>query len=200
MQLTSFFLVKLFLSTFHEGDDITHAEDTVGHTFRIEHVECVHLLTDTDKLDRLLHHGADGQGSTTAGVAVQLGKHHTIEVEAIVEGLSGIHGILTRHGIDHKQGLMRMHGFFNLGNLVHHLLVNSQTASGIDDDYALVLGLGVLDGMLCNLHGILVAVFAINLHFHLLAQDLQLVNSSRTIHVTSHQQHLLALLAFQVVG
>ena len=93
-----------------------------------------------------------------------------------------------------------MHSFLDVGDFVHHLLVNGQTAGGIDDDDVLALRLGVLDGVLRNLHRVLVALFAIDLHLDLLAQHLQLLDSGRTIDVASHKQHLLAALAFQVRG
>ncbi len=164
----------------------------------MEHIEGIHLLTDTDELDGLLHHRTDSESRTTTGVAVQLGQHHAVEVQAVVEGLGRVHGILTRHGIDHKQGLMRMHRFLDVGDFVHHLLINGQTTSGIDDDDILALTLSVLDGVLRNLYWILVAFLAIDFNLNLLTQHLQLLDSSRTIHVASHQQHLLAAFALQI--
>ena len=95
---------------------------------------------------------------------------------------------------------MWMHRLLDTADFVHHLLVNGQTTGGIDDDHVLVLGLGVLNGVLGNLNGVLVAFLAIHLHFHLLTQHLQLVDSGGTVHVAGHQQHLLALLAFQIIS
>ena len=95
---------------------------------------------------------------------------------------------------------MRMHGLLDVGDFVHHLLINGQTTGGINDDHILALTLGVVDGVLRNLDRVLVAFFAIDFNLNLLAQDLQLLDSGRTIHVASHQQHLLAAFALQVGG
>ena len=91
-----------------------------------------------------------------------------------------------------------MHRFLDVGNLIHHLLINGQTTSGIDDDDILALTLSVLDGVLRNLYWILVTFLAIDFNLNLLTQHLQLLDSSRTIHVASHQQHLLATFTLQI--
>ena len=200
LEATGFFLVELFLGAFHKRDDVAHTEDTVGHTFGVEHVEGIHLLADTDELDGLVNHGADGEGGTATSVAIEFGEHHAVEVETIVEGLGRVDGVLTRHGVHHEEGFMRMHRRFDAGNLVHHLLIDGQTAGGIDDDHALVLRLGVLDGMLGDLDRVFVALFAIHLHLDLLTEGLQLLDGGGTIHVTGDEQHLLAALAFQIIG
>ena len=63
----------------------------------MEHIDSLHLLAGTDKLDRLGNHGADTEGSTTTGITIELGENYTIEVEAVVELLGCIYSILTRH-------------------------------------------------------------------------------------------------------
>ena len=95
---------------------------------------------------------------------------------------------------------MRLYGFLDGRYLVHHFLINGQTTGGIDDDDVFALSLGVLDSILRNLHRILVAFLAIDFNLNLLTQHLQLLDSCGTIHVASHQQHLLAALALQVGG
>ena len=93
-----------------------------------------------------------------------------------------------------------MNRFLDVGNLVHHLFVDGQTTGSIDDDYILALTLSMLDGILCNLHGVFVAVFTVDFNLNLLSQHFQLLDSRRTIHVSSHQQDLLAAFAFQIRG
>ncbi len=166
----------------------------------MEHVDGLHLLARTHKLDGLGDHGADGEGGTATGVAVELGEHHAVEVEPVVELLGGVHGILTRHGVDHEQRLVGLDGLLQVGNLVHHLLIDGQTAGGIDDDHVIVFLLGLADGVLGNLHHVLVAVLGIDIDAHRLGHDLQLLNGGRTIDVAGHQQRLLVLTLLQHLG
>ena len=130
----------------------------------MEHVDGLHLLACTHKLDGFGDDGTDREGSTTTGVTIELGQHHTIEVETIVELLGRIHSILTCHRVDHEQRLVRIDGLLQVGNLVHHLLIDSQTTCGIDDDDIITLLLGLADGVLRNLNHILVTIFGIDIH------------------------------------
>ena len=59
------FHVKLLLGALYEGDNVTHAEDSVSHTFRMEYVECFHLLACTDEFDRFRNNGTDTESCTT---------------------------------------------------------------------------------------------------------------------------------------
>ena len=63
-------LVVLFLRALHKADHVTHSEDSVRHTSRMEHIERFHLLARTDELNRLIDHRTDGQRRTAAGIAV----------------------------------------------------------------------------------------------------------------------------------
>ncbi len=92
----SLFFVELLLGTLYERHDITHAEDTVGHTGGIEDIDAVEALACTDKLDRLVDNAAYRQGCTAAGITVELGKYYAAEVKALVEGLGRIHSVPDR--------------------------------------------------------------------------------------------------------
>ena len=166
----------------------------------MEHVDGFHLLTSTNKLDRLRHHRADTQGSTTAGIAVEFSKHNTIEVQAVVKLLGRVHGILTRHGVHNEQCLIGVHGILQVSYLVHHLLIHGQTTSGVDDDHVVALGFSLADGILSDGYHILVFRFRIYRHAHLLTDHVQLLNGSRTIDVAGNQQRVLVLLGLQHVG
>ena len=106
-QLAGLLLVVLFLGLLDQGDHVAHAEYTVGDTVGMEDIEGLHLLAGADELDRLVDHGLDREGSTAAGITVHLCEHHSVEVETVVEGLGGLHGVLTGHGVDHEEGLGR---------------------------------------------------------------------------------------------
>ncbi len=194
------FLVILLLCTFHQRHDITHAENTVRHTRRVELVNSIQFFTGTHKLDRLVHNSTDRKGGTTTGITVQLGQHYTVKVQTFIKLTGCIHRILTGHGIDHKQCFIRIDRFLDRLNLIHHLLVDSQTTGCIDNDQIITFRLRFMNSVQCYLHRILAVQFAIYRNFDLLSQDPQLFDSSGTINVTSHQQRLTVLLGFQHTG
>jgi hypothetical protein len=78
----------------------------------MEHVDSFHLLTGSNKLDWLRDHGADREGRTTTGITIELREHHAIEIEAVIELLGCINSILTGHGVDNEQRLIRDHSMF----------------------------------------------------------------------------------------
>ena len=71
----------------------------------MEDIQGIHLLAHPDELNRLIDNGTDGEGRTTAGVPVKLSEDDAIEVKTLVEGLSCIHSILTRHRVDDEERL-----------------------------------------------------------------------------------------------
>ena len=170
LQPAGFLLVVLLLSALHEADDVAHTEDTVGHTRGVEGVYGFHLLARAYKLYRLVDNGANRQGSTAARVAVELSEDNAGVVEAVVELLGRVDGVLTRHGIDHKERLIRVDSCLNGCYLLHQLLVDGQTAGGVDDDGVVALSLGLVDCVQGYLHGVLRLQFHIYGHFYLLAQ------------------------------
>ena len=166
----------------------------------MEHVDGLHLLARTHKLDGLGDDGTDGQGSTTAGVTVELGQHHAVEVQTVVELLGGVHGVLTGHRVDHEERLIGVDGLLQPTDLVHHLLVDGQTTGGIDDDHVVRLLLGLADSVLGNLHHVLVAFLDVDVAAYRLTNHLQLLDGSRTVDVAGHQQRILVLARLQHVG
>ena len=85
------------LGAFDKRDDVAHAKDTVGHTVGVEDVDGVDTLARAHKLDGLGDDGAYRQGSTAAGVSVELGEDDAVKVEAVVEGLGRVYGVLAGH-------------------------------------------------------------------------------------------------------
>ena len=166
----------------------------------MEHIEGFHLLARTDELDRFLHHRADTERSTTACVTVELSEDNAIEVQPVVERLGCIHGILTRHGIDHEQGLLRLDSLFDCSDLGHHLLVNSQTTGCIDDHDVVTIYHSLSDGFPGFLNGIAYLFARENLGIDLLTKHAQLFDSSGTINVIGNEHDFLAFLRLEVVG
>ena len=192
------FLVVLLLHALNKRYYVAHAENTVSHTGGAEWVDSIELFARTHKLDRLIHHGANGECSTTAGVTVELGEHYAIEVEAVVELLGGVHCILSGHCIDHEERFggvdCLLYGF----NLLHHLLIYCQTSGGIDDYEVVVVALCLVDSVEGYVDGVLAVGLGIHRHCNLLTEHTQLLDSGRTVNVASHEQWALAFLAFEL--
>ena len=93
-----------------------------------------------------------------------------------------------------------MQGLFERRYLVHHLLVNGQTTSGIDDDHVVTFRLRLFQSILCDGHHVLVTRLGIDGHFNGLADDDKLLDSSGTVDVAGYEQRVLMLLAFEHVG
>ena len=85
-------------------------------------------------------------------------------------------------------------------DLVHHLLINSQSAGSIDDDYVVALGFSLLYGMVGNLVDIFVVRLAIHWNADTLTDDFQLVDGGRAIDVARYEQRLLMLLLLEHIG
>ncbi len=166
----------------------------------MEHVDGVHLLARTHKLDGLGDNGANGEGSAAARVAVELGEDDAVEVEAVVELLGGVDSVLTRHRVNHEERLVGADGLLEVGYLVHHLLVDGQPAGGVDNDDVVILLLGLANSMPGNLHHVLIAVLGIDIDANGFSNDLQLLDGSRTIDVAGHQERLLVLAFLQHPG
>ena len=80
-----FIAVKGFLRLFHQRHHIAHAQDTAGHTIRVENLDIGKLFAGTGELDRLSGYRAHRQGGTAAGVTVELGKDDAVNVQLIIE-------------------------------------------------------------------------------------------------------------------
>ena len=166
----------------------------------MEHVDSLHLLARTDELDWFRHHRTDREGSTTTGITIELRQYDTIEIESVVEFLRSIHGILTRHGVYHKERLIGVDGLLQIRDLIHHLLIDSQTTCGIDDDNGIALLLGLTDSILGDFYHILIAFLRVDVNTNRSTNHLQLFDSCRTIDVAGYQQRLLMMTSLQHVG
>ncbi len=160
----------------------------------MEDLQGIHLLAARNELQRLIDYRTDRDGGTTSRIAIELREHHAVEVEAVVELLGRVYSILTRHRIHDEEGLRGVHGSLDGGNLLHHRLVHGQTTGRIDDNHVVGVLTCVLDSVLGDLDGVHVTLLGVDLDTHLLTQDLELVDSGRTIDVAGHEQHLTALL------
>ena len=166
----------------------------------MEHVNGLHLLAGTDKLDWLGYHGTDTEGCTTAGITVELGENYAVEVEAVVEFLGCVYGILTGHGVNHEEGFVWTEMILEIADLVHHLLINGETSGCIDDYHIVAVGLSLLDGVVSDAEHILVLWLAVYRNTYLLTHYMELLDSCRTVNVAGYEQWFLAALGFEHIG
>ena len=197
LQFFGFFGIELFLSLFYQGHDISHPQNTVGHTFGMEGVQSFEFLSGSDILDRFVHYRTDRKSGPPPGISIQFGQNHSVEIQPFVKFAGSIHCILTGHRIDHKQGFIRMNSLFDCSDLVHHLLVDSQTSCRIDNHHIIPLRFGLFNGIQSDPYRIFGRLIAIYRHLDLFAQNFQLLDSSGTINVTSHQQRFLPFFILQ---
>src|SRR4029077_4658383 len=113
LQAHRFFFFDVLLNFVDQRQDISHPEDSGRQAVGIEGLERIELLTDAGKKNRLAYHFADRKSRPSARVSVQLGENNPRETEFAVKSNGLIDGVLTGHGIGHKQNLMRVDGAFD---------------------------------------------------------------------------------------
>ena len=74
----------------------------------MELLQRVEVLAGADELDRHAGDGLDRQRRAAAGVAVELGHDHAVELQGLVERLGAVDGVLAGHGIDDQVDLIRV--------------------------------------------------------------------------------------------
>ena len=166
----------------------------------MELINSIQLFTCTYKLNGLVDNRTDRECCTTTGVTVKLSQYYTVEVEAIIKFFCSINSILSGHGVYHEKDLIRVDGFLNSSNFVHHLFVYSQTPGCIDDYKIVSFGFSFFNCILCNFYRILTIRFRVHRHFNLFSQYTKLFDSSRTIHVTGYEQRFAILFSFEHPG
>src|SRR5918995_5162244 len=100
----------------------------------MEILELVELLADRGELDRLPGHGLDGEGRTTARVAVELRQDDAVERDPSVESVGNGDCFLTSHRVEHEQDVRRLRGVPDSGELLHQSLVDVEAPGRVEDD------------------------------------------------------------------
>ena len=157
---------------------------------RLDHVQ---LFAGTHKLDGLAGGRPDRECRAAAGVAVQLGQQHAVDAQRLVKRLGGVDRVLTGHGVHHQQDLVGLHRGLDGLQLVHQRLVDVEPSGGIQKHYVVAVVGRVLDGFLCDGHGVDLPHLE-HRDVQLLAHHLQLGDGGGTVHVAGGQQRALAVL------
>ena len=201
----SFFLIKLLLRLFNQSENITHIENARRHAVWVEDLKILQTFTGRREQNWLTSDARHRQGSTTARIAIHLGEDYTSEINAFVEGLCGGYRILTNHGVDNEQNLMRINSIANIARLLHEFFINTQTTCGINNHRIVHFLLSVANRIASHLHRIAsvltwsgsscsysfrgnTALRRENFYAGALAHNLQLGNSIWTLQISSHQQ------------
>ena len=132
-------LIEGSLRLFNQCDDVTHLKNASGHSLRMEFLEGIGLLANTDVLDRLLRYTIDRQRRTTTRVAIHLGQYHPSNIERLVETLRDLYRVLPGHAVGDEQNLRRTQRLLERAKLLHHRLVYLQAAGGVDDHDSVAL-------------------------------------------------------------
>ena len=198
------FGVEHLLGLLDEREHVAHAQDAARHPVRVEDVEVLELLTARREQDRHAGDLSHRQCGTTAGIAVELGQHHTGEADALTERLGGGHGVLADHRVEHEDHFVGIDGVADRGGLAHQLVVDAEPARGVDDDDVEVLGLGLgeagsrhRDGITgCRIVGPFngPCVGGEDLDTGPLADDLELVDGTGTLQVAGNEQRRIPLI------
>ena len=111
-----------------------------------------------------------------------------------MEGFRCRNGVLTSHGIHHQQDLVGLNGLLDLFQLVHQGFVHVETACRIHDEHIQPLALRLFFGAQRDVGRIFAGPVTEHGNVHLAADDFQLVDGCRPLHVAGCQHRVLALL------
>ena len=90
------------------------------------------FLAQADKFQRLAGDGADGERRAAAGIAIHFGEDDAGDAELFVELVGGFYGVLPGHGVGHEEDFDGVQQLFQLLQFGHQVIVDVETAGGID--------------------------------------------------------------------
>ena len=195
--LLGLLLVDELAEIIHQADNVAHAQNAAGHALGAERLKLIKPFAHTHVLDRCARDHLDRQRRATAGIAIELGQHHPVDAHFLVEMLGRCDGVLADHRVDDQQHVVRRGLLADSAQLVHQLLIDGQAAGGIEDHHIEIAVFRLVVPGLAQL-GRHHARHRVHWHIEPLAQDFQLIDSGRAVHVGSDEQHLFALRLEQI--
>ena len=139
-QLRGLLFIKLQLSFFHQGSDITHPQDPLRHPFGIKYIKCLQLFAAAYKLDRFIDSVFDRKRSTAPGIPVKFGKHDSREKSS--RSLKALAVFTASWPVIESTTKNISCGFTAVsifGHLGHHDFINGQPARRIDNHHIFIL-------------------------------------------------------------
>ena len=190
---------KALLRLLDERHDVALLENPARHALRIELLERVGLFADADVLDRLLGDTVNRQRRATACVAVHLREDDAGHVQPRVEALRDLHRVLSGHAVGDEQDLVGMDRRLETLELLHHVVVDLQTAGRVDDHDAVAGALGLLDAGLRDPNDVLRVALGVHRDVELRAERFELIDGGWPIDVARHEARR-PILGFELSG
>jgi len=200
--------VPMLLGLLDQRQHVAHAEDPTGHPVGVEDVEVLELLTGRREQDGRSGHLPDAERGTAAGIAVELGQYDTGEADTLGEGLRGGHRVLADHRVDNEEDLVGIGRRAHIRGLPHQLVVDAESAGGVDDDRVEVAGAGVFDAAARDLDRVAggdphlpfaahtgTRLGGVHRHAGPFADDLQLIDGPGALEVARHEKGGVTLLS-----
>ena len=132
----------LLLRLLDQRQDVAHAEDARRHALGVERLEAVELLATTpaNLIGLPVTWRTDSAAPPRASPS-SLVSTTPVSGSASLNALRGVDRVLALHRVDDEQRLDRLQRRVQLGDLVHHRLVDGEAAGGVDDQHVVVVAL-----------------------------------------------------------
>ncbi len=144
------------------------------------------LFTCADKFNRLARYSPYRKCSTASCVTIKLCKNNTVNSKCFIKAFCNINGILTCHCINYKKDFIRMNRCTDILKLLHKLFINMKSTGCIKEHIIMTMVLGVFNSLFRYFNRIFSTHFKYR-NANLLTDNLQLLNSSRTINIAGNK-------------
>ena len=181
------------LNALDEADHVAHPEDALREAIGMKWLEAVGSLPGPEEGDRQAGGRTDAERRAAARVAVHLGQHEAGDGQLGVERLGHAHRLLPGHGIDDEECLRRRDGSGDPHQLVHHRVVDVETARRIQDHHVHAALTRHLEAGSCDLERRRADRPGMDLDADLVAKLDQLVHGSGPVDVGRHEQGSLSV-------
>ena len=129
-----FILVDFFLRLFHQADHVAHAQHAAGNALWMEWFKRVkafaHAHEKNGRAGDIFH--AERGAATTVGV--ELAENDAVDMQLLMERFRRDERVLTGHGINDQQCLMRLGGAANALQFAHERVIHMQATRGVDNE------------------------------------------------------------------
>ena len=193
-------LVDRLLGLLDEREHVAHPQDPLGHAVGVEALEVAELLARRGVHDRLAGDRLDRQRGAAAGVAVELGEHHAVELRDLGELLGDVDRVLAGHGVDHQQDRVRFDPLLDPRELLHQRLVDVQAAGGVDDQDVLAVARRLVERPARDVDRVLVGPLLVDGRAGLAADLDELLDGGGPVDVARRDGHRGAVLLAQLLG
>ncbi len=178
----------------------------------MELLDGVELLAHAHELDRLAGDVLDRESGAAASVAVELGQDDAVDVELVVERLRRVDRVLPGHGVADEVDVLGLARRLDVAELLHEVFVYVEPARGVEDDRVAARLDGVLDAVLADLGGSVLALeelgdagaldplLGVDGELEALAEHLELVDGRGPLEVGGDEEGLLLPLLDEPLG